>query len=288
MVFYLKLVGNILRKIAEQNNLEILATKALFGGDINKVYRLETDEGDYVVKYNDVQKFPGMFEAERKGLELLRQTNSFTIPKVTTHNRIENTAYLLMEYLPSGKKTDSFWQSFAKKLVKLHKTTSSSYGLEHDNYIGSLPQYNETHTYAAEFYILQRLEPQFRMAVENGFRFSNLESFYTVVSNEIPEEPSSLVHGDLWNGNYMVSINGKPVLIDPAVSFASREMDLAMMQLFGGFPAEVFEVYDENFPLEYDWQHRTSLWQLYYLVVHLNLFGAGYLHQVEAVLRKYR
>lgn len=281
-------MNNILQKIAIQNELGLISTEALLGGDINSVYRLETDKGDFVVKCNDAQKFPGMFHAEHKGLELLRDSNSFIIPEVVANNQVENTAYLLMEYLPAGKKSEAFWRVFGEKLANLHKTTNVSYGLDHDNYIGSLPQYNSKHINAAEFYILQRLEPQFKMAVDKGFSFFRLEAFYTIISKEIPEEPSALVHGDLWNGNYMVSSSGEPVLIDPAVAFASREMDLAMMQLFGGFPAEVFEVYNESFPLEYDWQNRTSLWQLYYLLVHLNLFGEGYLSQVESVLRKYK
>lgn len=279
---------NILQKIAEQNNLELIATKALFGGDINKVYHLETTTGDFVVKCNNAQKFPGMFPAEHQGLELLRDSNSFVIPEIVANNQVENTAYLLMEYFSTGIKSTDFWRDFGEKLARLHKTTSTTYGLDHDNYIGSLPQYNASHTSAAEFFILQRLEPQFKMAVDKGFSFSRLETFYTIISNEIPEEPSALVHGDLWNGNYMVSRNGNPVLIDPAVAFASREMDLAMMQLFGGFPIEVFETYKERFPLEYDWKNRTSIWQLYYLLVHLNLFGESYLHQVESVLRKYK
>ncbi len=279
---------NTFQKIAIQNELELISSEALFGGDINSVHRLETHKGDFVVKCNDAQKFPGMFPAEHKGLELLRETKSFIIPEVVTNNQVEDTAYLLMEYLPSGKKTDVFWRDFGERLAQLHKTTSSTYGLDHDNYIGSLPQYNSKHNNAAEFYILQRLEPQFKMAVDKGFSFTRLEAFYTIISREIPEEPSALVHGDLWNGNYMVSSRGVAVLIDPAVAFAPQEMDLAMMQLFGGFPAEVFEVYNENYPLEYDWKNRTSLWQLYYLLVHLNLFGEGYLHQVEAVLRKYK
>lgn len=279
---------NTLQNIAIQNDLELISSEALFGGDINSVHRLETHKGDFVVKCNDAQKFPGMFPAEHEGLELLRETNSFIIPEVVTNNQVEDTAYLLMEYLPSGKKVDVFWRDFGEKLAQLHKTTSSTYGLNHDNYIGSLPQHNSKYNNAAEFYILQRLEPQFKMAVDKGFPFSRLEAFYTIISKEIPEEPSALVHGDLWNGNYMVSSSGEPVLIDPAVAFAPREMDLAMMQLFGGFPAEVFTVYNENYPLEYDWQNRTSLWQLYYLLVHLNLFGEGYLPQIEAVLRKYK
>lgn len=279
---------NILNKIAIQNELELFATQVLFGGDINSVYRLETDKGNFVVKCNDAQKFPGMFEAEQKGLELLQDSDSFVIPKVIATNQIKNTAYLLMEYIPSGVKAPNFWKAFGEKLARLHKTTNPTYGLDHDNYIGSLPQYNSKHTNAAEFYILQRLEPQFKMAADRRFTFSNLPMFYKNISKEIPNEPSALIHGDLWNGNYMVSRSADPVLIDPAVAYAPREMDLAMMQLFGGFPAEVFEVYNENYPLQPDWQNRTNIWQLYYLLVHLNLFGAGYLPQVRMVLEKYR
>lgn len=278
---------SILQQIGTQNNFKIKTFKPLFGGDINSVYHLNTNKGEFVIKCNDAKKFPDMFAAEYKGLKLLRTTNSFLIPEVFTHNQIGNTAYLLMAYISPGHKPIRFWRDFGVKLAQMHRNTNTTFGLEHDNYIGSLPQYNAACNTAPEFFIEQRLVPQFKMAVDKGFSFADLSSFYKNITKEIPSEPSALIHGDLWNGNYMVSASGEPVLIDPAVAYAPREMDIAMMQLFGGFPAEVFEAYEEAYPLQSNWKYRTDIWQLYYLLVHLNLFGAGYLAQVNAVLRKY-
>lgn len=277
----------ILHEIATQNNLILHTSKVLLGGDINEVYRLHTNKGGFVLKCNHADKFPSMFVVESRGLQLLQSTNSFKIPQVIANGKINNTAYLLMEYLPSGAKPSTFWYDFGKRLSILHRNTNSKFGLDYDNYIGSLPQYNSFQETASEFYILQRLEPQFKKAVDKGYHFSRLSSFYTRVSKEIPEEPSALLHGDLWNGNYLVSNDGQPVLIDPAIAYAPREMDIAMMHLFGGFPIEVFNSYYENFPLEYDWESRVDIWQLYYLLVHLNLFGDGYLSQVERIIKRF-
>lgn len=279
---------NILTKIAEENNLNLLESTPLSGGDINDVFLLKCVSKKLVVKTNIASKFPGMFEAEAKGLDFLRSSNSFKIPSVINYGVIENTSYLLLEYIPEGSTSNSFWEQFAENLATLHKTTQSTFGLDHSNYIGSLPQYNGTETSAADFYINQRLAPQFKMAKEQGFDFSNLDVFYKNVSSEIPNEPPALIHGDLWGGNYMVSENEIPTLIDPAVSFAPREMDLAMMQLFGGFSEEIFTQYHSIFPLENNWKHRVSLWQLYYLLVHLNLFGSGYLPRVQSIVKKYQ
>ena len=153
--------------------------------------------------------------------------------------------------------------------------------------IGSLPQQNNFCSSASEFYITQRLEPQFKMAADNGFNFKNLEKFFKNISEEISNEAPALVHGDLWNGNYMVSKIGEAVLIDPAVAYAPREMDIAMMKLFGGFSEEIFSNYNAAFPLGEGWKERLPLWQLYYLLVHLNLFGSGYLSQVNSAIKKY-
>ena len=155
----------MLQKIAIQNELELISTEALLGGDINSVYRLETDKGDFVVKCNDVQKFPGMFHAEHKGLKLLRDSNSFIIPEVVANNQVENTAYLLMEYLPAGVKSTEFWRVFGEKLANLHKTTNVSYGLDHDNYIGSLPQYNSKHKRSRVLHTTAS-----RTSIQNGSR----------------------------------------------------------------------------------------------------------------------
>ncbi len=277
----------ILKNIASINNFNFIDSRALAGGDINEVYFLKCREGNFAVKINNASKFPGMFEAEEKGLQLLRHTNSFKIPRVVASGNFEMHSYLLLEYLEPGNPSKNFWELFAEKLAALHKTTNANFGLDHDNYIGSLPQKNQWHESASEFYIDQRLEPQLRMASERGFSFKNLEVVLENISEEIPEEPPALVHGDLWNGNFMVSENGNPVLIDPAVAFAPREMDISMMKLFGGFSSEAFTIYESFFPLQPDAEQRIPLWQLYYLLVHLNLFGSGYLPQVSSIIKRY-
>lgn len=256
----------------------------LSGGSINQVLFLETSEGKMVVKLNRAKEFPKMFEAEKLGLETLKSSKSFKIPEVFSVGKHQGTAYLLMEYVPQGKPVTNFWQIFARKLAELHQNSNSYFGFPTSNYIGSLPQFNEKEITAAEFYISQRLRPQFKLAIGKGFSFENLETVFKNIASEIPNEKPALIHGDLWNGNYLVAENGRPCLIDPAVCYGPREMDLAMMQLFGGFPNTVFSIYDEIFPLEPEFKGRVALWQLYYLLVHLNLFGAGYLPQVKTIV----
>jgi hypothetical protein len=275
------------RKIAENHGLDLTSFNRLFGGDINTVILLSCSSENLVAKINSEADFPGMFLAERKGLELLGQSKTFRIPQVIGQGVIENESYLLLEYIPSTSKKPDFWRDFGQKLAQLHKHSHDSFGLDADNYIGSLPQSNAWTSTPEEFYITQRLEPQFRMARERGLLMFETNDFYKNVSEIIPQEPPSLVHGDLWNGNYMVDDNGDTVLIDPAAAYAPREMDLGMMQLFGGFPEAVFAEYNNTYPLEPGWRERTSLWQLYYLLVHLNLFGSGYLGQVKSAIAKY-
>jgi hypothetical protein len=276
-----------IEKIASRHNLELLEVSPLSGGDINAVFLLKCTSEKYVLKLNSAAQFPEMFEAEAKGLRLLSHSNSFTIPKVVGHGIVAEASYLLLEYIPPGAPQQGFWNEFSEKLAALHQTSSLRFGLDHSNYIGSLKQQNNWQEDAPKFYISERLEPQLKLADERGFHFSNLNSFYKNISEEIPSEPPALIHGDLWNGNYLASSTSAPVLIDPAVAFAPREMDLAMMSLFGGFPSEVIERYHEIFPLAENWKDRISLWQLYYLLVHLNLFGASYRSRVETILKSF-
>lgn len=280
------MLKTILNQIAAENQFEIDDLKQLHGGDINQVFLLK-GKASLVVKINDAERFPDMFSAEAKGLKLLKSSDSFKIPDALNHGKIENQTYLLIEYIEEGSAAEEFNFSFAENLSKLHKTTQNDFGLDHHNYIGSLPQTNNFCDSASDFYISERLEPQIRLAFDNGFRFKEVDSFYKNISNEIPEEPPALIHGDLWAGNYLIDSSGAPVLIDPAVSFAPREMDLAMMKLFGGFDREIFENYDALFPLQPKWENRTNIWQLYYLLVHLNLFGSGYYSSVKKILDSY-
>ncbi|MGM0636177.1 MAG: fructosamine kinase family protein [Bacteroidota bacterium] len=277
----------ILKNIAQQVDLTLLDSRVLTGGDINDVYLLTTKQGEFVIKINDKNRYPNMFEKEADGLQKLASTKTFRIPKVIDFGSYENNSFLVLEYISSGKTTSGFWCEFAEKLAQLHQHQNSHFGYISNNYIGKLVQKNPRSLTATDFYIHHRLAPQFEIAQQNGFTFKNLHQFYTNIEKEIPSEKASLIHGDLWSGNYMIDEQNQPVLIDPAVCFAPREMDLAMMHLFGGFPSEVFEEYDAVFPLVEGWKNRVELFQLYYLLVHLNLFGSGYFASVNRIVQRY-
>ncbi len=278
---------NTIHNIAEDFGINLTAASALSGGDINEVFLLETTTEKFVLKFNNASRFPGMFEAEKLGLGKLLKPGVIDIPKPIKTGNEDQYSYLILEHKESAPKNDDFWEVFGEQLAKLHRQTRDSFGLEKDNYIGSLPQYNEERDSAADFYIKMRLEPQIKMAAEKGFQLNITDRFFENCKNLIPDEPPSLVHGDLWNGNYIVNSDGMPCLIDPAVAFTPREMDLGMMKLFGGFDEILFKIYDENFPLEEGWKERVELWQLYYLLVHLNIFGSGYKAQVTNIIRRY-
>ncbi len=264
---------------------KIIATKPISGGDINQVYVLTLSRQKVIVKINSASRFPGMFEAEAKGLQYLLHSNTFVIPKVIGFGELEDIAFLILEYIDSKRQVNNFWEIFGRKLAILHQKNQPYFGFEQDNYIGSLPQYNTMCDSVSEFYIAYRLEPQFRLAKQNGFSFPNLDTFYETIEAKIPNEKPSLVHGDLWSGNFMIDKNGMPCLIDPAVAYAPREMDIAMMHLFGGFDSLLFDSYNEIFPLTANWKNRLPIWQLYYLLVHLNLFGSSYYQRVKNTIK---
>ncbi|SDL71398.1 hypothetical protein SAMN04488034_10945 [Salinimicrobium catena] len=277
-----------IQEIARKEGFNLSGADMLAGGSINKVYRLDSSEGKKVLKMNRSGKYPEMFKAEEEGLKELKNSNTVDVPEVLGRGETASHDYLLLEYREATPQKPDFWSRFAQDLAALHSTSREQFGFHGPNYIGSLPQYNHHRPSAAEFYILERLEPQFKMALDAGYSFHGLEKFFSTISKIIPEETPALLHGDLWNGNYIVNERGLPCLIDPAVSYGPREMDLAMMKLFGGFPEEVFSVYNELFPLQPNFEERVALWQLYYLLVHLNIFGSSYLPQVKEILRQYR
>ena len=268
-------------------NSRILSISPLYGGDINQVYHLKTSLQNLVVKTNNALKFPGMFAAEEKGLKALAATQTLRIPKVILEGTYEKKSFLVLEYLHEGTAKKGFWLYFGQQLARLHSCSHNYFGFDTDNYIGSLPQYNASFKNAGIFYIETRLRPQFKMAFDNHFTFQHLEKLFRNLKTIIPDEKPALIHGDLWSGNYLVDENGGPCLIDPAVAYAPREMDLAMMLLFGGFQKELFTSYHEVYPLEKNWKIRIDIWQLYYLLVHLNLFGSGYYTQVKNIVLKY-
>mgnify|MGYP005840410809 CR=1 FL=1 len=268
----------------------ILKTHPVSGGDINDAYRLECERRSFFVKINSAHTFPGMFEKEAKGLHLLRRHSGFKIPEVIEAGQFDNYAFLILQYLPSGKSTGAFWKNFGVLLAQMHQVSQEQFGLDHANYIGKLPQVNRWHDKWSTFFAQERILPQWWHARQNGHFSSKdeqrLEALLQNLENLVPVEPPALLHGDLWSGNYLPFAERQPALIDPAVYYGHREMDIAMMHLFGGFPRELFRAYNEEYPLEKGWQQRLDIHNLYPLLVHVNLFGGGYAGEVSRILNR--
>lgn len=265
---------------------------AVSGGDINQARLLHTQKGIFFLKYNTSDEAPDMLAVESKGLERIAASDSIRVPTVIGMDTTAEGAFLLLEYIPSGKANSSFWISFGKALARMHRSRQDHFGLDHDNYIGRLPQSNTPQKDAVTFLIEDRLEPQCRMAVDRQLMSSadwqDANTLFRRLPQLIPAESPSLIHGDLWSGNFVVGENSQAVLIDPAVCYGLREMDLAMSLLFGGFDALFYQSYQEAYPLKNDWEQRMDLYQLYYLLAHLNMFGRSYLGSVQRILRTYQ
>lgn len=273
-----------------EEEISELSVTSVSGGDINQAFKLTYHEHEFFAKLNSNSAFPQMFEKERKGLELLGQSN-FRIPKVFDVLEVEDHAVLLMEWIQPGPQPSDFWSQFGKNLAEMHQISSEQFGLNHSNYMGSLPQRNDHHASWIEFFIQERIMPQIKLAIENGYLNSTDEASFNRLIPRLNEffetEPPALIHGDLWNGNYMCGKAGRPVLIDPAVTFGHRLMDIAMTKLFGGFANEMYEAYEEVYPLQKNWREAINVANLYPLLIHVNLFGNSYISQVRGILKAY-
>lgn len=270
---------------------KITAVEHVSGGDINQARLLKTPHGDFFLKLNTGPRAKSMFEAEEKGLRLLASAKVIRTPEAIAVVSGGQHAGLLLEYIETGYRAPGFWESFGASLSQLHRQSASQFGLDHDNFIGSLPQPNGRHDTWVSFYIQERLEPQVKMAkAANQFTPGDLRGFdrlFQKLPELLPAESPSLIHGDLWSGNFLVGADSQPALIDPAVAFAHREMDLAMSRLFGGFDRPFYRAYEEAWALEPGFEKRLPLYQLYYLLAHVNLFGGGYVRSVRNILEEY-
>ncbi|MEM8609910.1 MAG: fructosamine kinase family protein [Myxococcota bacterium] len=267
---------------------EVANASALSGGDINEAYAVQlADQRSVFVKTNG--KAPcGMFEAEADGLRWLAEAEVIRVPEVLAYSD-ETPAFLALELLVPGKRMVGFDEALGRKLAALHAFGASSFGHRQNNFIGRLPQSNDTSPDWASFYWERRLAPQVRRAVDQGLLDSRTRKKLTALERALPErvgapEPPARLHGDLWGGNLHVDGSGAPCLIDPAVYGGHREVDLAMMRLFGGFGASVFAAYEEVSPLAAGAADRIPLYQLYPLLVHVNLFGGSYARSVDRTL----
>jgi len=261
------------------------------GGSINSTYQLQSSAGAFFLKVNNGLDAEAMFKAEIGGLDLLRIKSSFTIPHVKTMFSDGQATYLLMDYIKSANRSNKYWQELAIKLAELHKHTQNKFGLVNDNFIGSLPQHNAYENDWHSFFVNQRIMPMVKLAfdkkiIAKGF-IADIEAVLNNITDLMPEEPPALVHGDLWSGNIMVDSQGNACLVDPAVYYGHREMDLAFSHLFGGFSQLFYHTYQEVYPMQPDFNKRIAIYNLYPLLVHLNLFGKSYLGDVEQIIARF-
>ena len=260
----------------------------LNGGDINQVFKVELYNQNLVIKLNNSKDLPQLFEKEKKGLELLSQSN-FIIPKAHLYGTYKSYDFLIIDYIETGRNLN--WGDFGEKLAQLHQIEGKHFGLDHDNYIGSLMQVNEQCNEWIEFYTNHRLLALTAKARDQGlFERKHclwIEKLCQKLDELIPTCYPSLIHGDLWSGNLLTDKSGQPVLIDPAVYYGHPEMDWAMLSLFGNYPEEAMRSYLNISNLEVGFEHRKEIHQLYPLLVHLVLFGKGYYNPVMKIVNKF-
>lgn len=276
--------------IATGQNLVVKEMQLKSGGCINQTVRLKTSAGDYFIKWNESAE-EDMFAAEAKGLGLLQQAAALPVPEVIGQGRVAEKSFLLLQYVDSRTPRKDYWQQLGQGLASLHRHTRPRYGLDHNNYIGRLPQNNDPMDNWVEFFIQRRLEPQLGLAYyqqQVGEEFlARFRKLYDRLPRLLPEEPPALLHGDLWSGNVLAGPEGAAWLIDPAVYYGHREAELAFTHLFGGFDSLFYSAYQEAYSLQAGFDERMALYNLYPLLVHVNLFGAGYLSGIEQTLKRY-
>ncbi len=270
----------------------ILKTASLIAaGNHNQGIHLESTEGAFFLKLNfDHER--DILKKEANGLKILKKSTFLKVPDTFGSGRIGDYNYLLSEFIPTGRYQLEYWENLGIGLAHLHLTDADEFGFREDNYIASIHQKNSPCANWLDFFIEQRLEPligkaYFDKLIPLDF-LKRFQEIYPKIESIFPDEKPALLHGDLWSGNVLSSNSGEPCLIDPAVYYGHREMDLAFSKLFGGFDSLFYESYESVFPLEAGFESRMGVYNLYPLLVHLNLFGIAYLPGIEKIVNRFR
>lgn len=278
------------------NDVRILRRLPVSGGDINRAYALELSDGSKLFMKVNAGKGADFFTAEAEGLSAIRQTGMIRAPEVIATGEDADGSFLLLEYIESGHRSKASSEELGRNLAMMHMADTDTFvqngrfGFAGDNYIGSNPQINTAKENWTDFFIQCRLIPQFKRAASYFDREErrNNETFLERVDRYLAEpEYPSLIHGDLWAGNYMIDNAGKPWLIDPAAYVGNAEADLAMTELFGGFDRIFYDAYRDIAGIDPGYHDRKDLYNLYHLLNHLNLFGGGYLYSVRSIIRRF-
>ncbi len=269
--------------------------RSVGGGCINQGYRLSDGSRHYFVKLNQASQV-AMFEAEAVGVQQMWETQTIRVPQPICWGTAETSAYIVLEWIEMGGGSNaSAMTEMGRKLALLHQWTPpkddpgySQFGWHINNTIGSTPQINTWTENWTQFLIKHRINYQLKLAKKRGKTFIKaeylLEKIPQILANYQPKP--ALVHGDLWGGNASVTSEGEPIIFDPAAYFGDREVDLAMSELFGGFSAAFYQGYQEVWPLDSGYERRKTLYNLYHILNHFNLFGGGYGSQAERMIEQ--
>ncbi len=263
------------------------------GGCIHRAEIVHLADGrKYFVKSS--RNASDMFAQEALGLAALAESKTLRTPRVIAAGMLGGESCLVLEAIEAGSQRSDFWKTFGSQFAELHRvSTAERFGWSTENYLGSNVQSNEAKEDWVEFFAECRFGYQLRLARNRGLGSRELFKIMDRLVSRLdgylscPKDPPSLLHGDLWSGNYLVDQDGHPVLIDPAVYYGRREADLAMPLLFGGFSPDFFDAYGEAWPLTDGWRDRVELYKLYHLLNHLNLFGSGYLDSCLEIARRF-
>lgn len=273
---------------AAHNRFELAHSAAVGGGDINAAYRLQGKDGTrYFVKLNDARHLP-MFEAESQGLQALAATRTIRVPRPIACGSSGGQCYLVLEHLEFSARGNA--RLLGERLAALHRNTTQQFGFAHDNFIGTTPQPNAWLDAWIAFLRERRIGFQLQLAADNGYG-GKLQDLGTELLDRLPAffagyaPRPALLHGDLWGGNHAYLADASPVIFDPAVYYGDRECDLAMTELFGGYPSEFYAAYRTAWPLDPGYESRKRLYNLYHLLNHANLFGTGYAVQAEQTIQ---
>ena len=298
-IFYygIKMQGYLLPKIKKllddvySQPVEISEILPINGGETCQAFKVETSQQTLFLKVNSKSLYPKLFENEAKGLKALDLGVGFKVPQVVAEGTFDDVSYLILEYVEKLQPGKLFEIHLGKALANLHREQSDRYGLDYDNHIAYLPQVNTYSEDWIEFFTHHRLNSQLDIAKKNKSidnpTIKAFDKLMTRLSGLLHVEAPTLIHGDLWNGNVMCTIKDTPCLYDPAVYYGNREVDIASTKLFSGFGYQFYDSYEECFPLEKGWEERIEIYNLYFLLVHLNIFGNSYLHQIKRTLQKF-
>ncbi len=282
----------VLQQIAIHQGWQLQQASPVYGGDINQAFALDTNKGRFFIKLNDAGQYPEMFLAEADGLTALQKDFPLKVPSVVAVGEVENTQYLLLEWLENTNHTNQSWEAFGQALAQLHRTTNKQFGWHQNNYLGSIKVNNDWCNDWSEFYSNNRLLPFVKMLrdqnVFSAKEVQQAEAFCAALCSRLPTEPPALLHGDLWSGNASaVKVDNQITIAiyDPAVCYGHREIDIALTRLFGGFPSIFYDAYHEAYPLQSGWQQRLPLFQLSHLLLHAVLFGGGYIGRCKEIMK---